>query len=338
METLNFFTFLEEKILDLLFQIFFLICTIFLLFFYGVDRFYIFLFLFLFLTIQILFQFLLYQQKLKEYNRIIHLTDNLDETYYIADILKKPKEFQNAAYYYALKKACKAMNDKISDILTEKQEYQEYVESFAHEIKIPIGALSLTFDNSKNYTLKKETDKIFQLVEQMLYYARSENPEKDYFIKPLNLEEVMHSVILKFRHSLMELKVTVDLHSMDHTVYTDEKWLSFIFSQIIQNSIKYFNKSENKLTIYALDHETSISLILLDNGCGIRQSEQARVFEKGFTGSNRKKANSTGMGLYLSKKLCDRLGLQLSIDSKENEYTKITIVFPKGKIHSFSES
>ena len=67
----------------------------------------------------------------------------------------KPKEFQNEAYYYALKKACKSMNDEIGKITEEKQDYQEYVESFAHEIKIPIGALSLTFDNTKNYTLKK---------------------------------------------------------------------------------------------------------------------------------------------------------------------------------------
>ena len=75
------------------------------------------------------------------------------------------------------------MNDEIGKITEEKQDYQEYVESFAHEIKIPIGALSLTFDNTKNYTLKKETDKIFQLVEQMLYYARSENTEKELFCK-----------------------------------------------------------------------------------------------------------------------------------------------------------
>ena len=99
------------------------------------------------------------------------------------------------------------MNDEIGKITEEKQDYQEYVESFAHEIKIPIGALSLTFDNTKNYTLKKETDKIFQLVEQMLYYARSENTEKDYFVKQLQLDEVIHNVILKFRHSLMETSV-----------------------------------------------------------------------------------------------------------------------------------
>ena len=129
---MNFFAFLEEKILELIFQIFFLIFTVFLLFFCGVDSFYIFLLILLFVTIHLLFQFFLYRRKLKEYNKIIHLADSLEESYYIAEILKKPRDFQNAGYYYALKKACKAMNDKISEIMTEKQEYQEYVESFAH--------------------------------------------------------------------------------------------------------------------------------------------------------------------------------------------------------------
>ncbi len=105
----------------------------------------------------------------------------------------------------------------------------------------------------------------------------------------------------------------------------------------MQNAIKYFDKQENKLTIYSQDNGTNILLVIEDNGCGIKTSDLSRVFEKGFTGSNRNKANSTGMGLYLSKKLSDRLGLQLDIVSKENEYTRVKIIFPKGTIHSFSE-
>lgn len=82
---------------------------------------------------------------------------------------------------------------------------------------------------------------------------------------------------------------------------------------------------------------TNILLVVEDNGCGIKASDLSRVFEKGFTGSNRNKANATGMGLYLSKKLCDRLGLKLDIASTEKEYTRLTITFPKGTVHNFSE-
>lgn len=265
------------------------------------------------------------------------LTDSLKETYYISEVISRPKELENEAYYYALQKACKAMNDRISELTEEQLEYQEYVESFAHEIKIPIGALSLVFDNTKNYTLKKETDKILQLVEQMLFYSRSGNTEKDYFVKELNLEEVVHSVILKFRHSLLEAKVMLDIHDLDTVIYTDEKWLTFILSQIIQNSVKYFDKEEKHLTIYSRNQANQILLVMGDNGCGIKESEISRVFEKGFTGSNRKKANATGMGLYLAKKLCGRLGLGLEVDSRENQYTKLTVVFPKGSVHLLSD-
>ena len=102
---------------------------------------------------------------------------------------------------------------------------------------------------------------------------------------------------------------------------------------MIQNAIKYFDKQENKLSIYSQDNNTSILLVIEDNGCGIKASDLSRVFEKGFTGSNRNNTNATGMGLYLSKKLSDRLGLNVSIVSIEKEYTRVTITFPKGTVH-----
>lgn len=334
---MSFITFLEEKILYILFQLFFLVLVSFLLFLSGVDSLYIFLMIFIYAVFQMGFLWLSYRNKCRKNQRIVEMTDNLQEAYYISEILQKPKDLENQAYYYALKRACKAMNDKISALTEEQVEYQEYVESFVHEIKIPIGALSLTFDNARDYSLKKETDKIFQLVEQMLYYARSENTEKDYFVKELSLDEMMHHVLLKFRYVLLEEKVTLDIHDMENTVYTDEKWLQFILSQILQNAVKYMNKEEKRLVIYSVSHDGNISLVMEDNGCGIKQSELSRVFEKGFTGSNRKKTNATGMGLYLAKKLSDRLGLRLQIDSEEGKYTRVTIFFPKGSIHSFSE-
>ena len=334
---MSFLGFLEEKIMEVMFQIFFLAFVAFLLIFHGVDRMFVAAAVLVFLSMQGLFQWCLYRKKRKLSKYITDLADSLEETYYIADVLPKPKEFQNQAYYYALKKACKSMNDEISKITEEKQAYQEYVESFAHEIKIPIGALSLTFDNTKNYTLKKETDKIFRLVEQMLYYARSENTEKDYFIKPVQLDNVIHNVILKFRHALMEGKVIINIQDTENLVYTDEKWLTFVLSQIVQNSIKYFDKQEKQLNIYSQDYGTNVQLFIEDNGCGIKASDLSRVFEKGFTGSNRNKANATGMGLYLAKKLCDRLGLKLDIMSREQEYTRIIITFPKGTVHHFSK-
>ena len=220
-----------------------------------------------------------------------------------------------------------------SNPIESKQKYQEYVESFVHEIKTPISALSLALENNNDFRLKQEVDKINQLVEQMLYYASSENTEQDFFVKEIPLAEIIHSVILKYRHYMLNKKITLNVHDLEHIVITDEKWLVFIISQIIQNSIKYLDKDKKENEVWGENSNNYINLIIKDNGCGIKESDLVRIFEKGFTGTNRKKGYSTGMGLYLTKKLCDKLGLKLQIQSKEKEFTKLTITFPKSGLH-----
>lgn len=330
---MSFITFLEEKISLILYQISFLIITTMIFLMADIQKFYI------AITVGVLSIFMLgyllneYFRQKKKAKKIISLADNVSEKYLISEIIKEPLEMENKAYYYALKQACKSMNDRIGKLEKENTEYQEYVESFVHEIKTPISALSLALENNNDFRLKQEVDKINQLVEQMLYYARSENTEKDYFVKEIQLAEIIHSVILKYRHYMLNKKITLNVHDLDHIVITDEKWLVFIISQIIQNSIKYLDKDKKEIEVWGENSNNYINLIIKDNGCGIKESDLVRIFEKGFTGTNRKKGYSTGMGLYLTKKLCDKLGLKLQIQSKEKEFTKLTITFPKSGLH-----
>ena len=330
---MSFITFLEEKISLILYQISFLIITTMIFLMADIQKFYI------VITVGVLSIFMLgyllseYFRQKKKAKKIISLVDNVNEKYLISEIIKEPLEMENKAYYYALKQACKSMNDRIGELEKENAEYQEYVESFVHEIKTPISALSLALENNNDFRLKQEVDKINQLVEQMLYYARSENTEKDYFVKEIQLAEIIHSVILKYRHYMLNKKITLNVHDLEHIVITDEKWLVFIISQIIQNSIKYRDKDKKEIEVWGENSNNYINLIIKDNGCGIKESDLVRIFEKGFTGTNRKKGYSTGMGLYLTKKLCDKLGLKLQIQSKEKEFTKLTITFPKSGLH-----
>ena len=330
---MSFITFLEEKIPLILYQISFLIITTMIFLMADIQKFYI------VITVGVLSIFMLgyllseYFRQKKKAKKIISLVDNVNEKYLISEIIKEPLEMENKAYYYALKQACKSMNDRIGELEKENAEYQEYVESFVHEIKTPISALSLALENNNDFRLKQEVDKINQLVEQMLYYARSENTEKDYFVKEIQLAEIIHSVILKYRHYMLNKKITLNVHDLEHIVITDEKWLVFIISQIIQNSIKYLDKDKKEIEVWGENSNNYINLIIKDNGCGIKESDLVRIFEKGFTGTNRKKGYSTGMGLYLTKKLCDKLGLKLQIQSKEKEFTKLTITFPKSGLH-----
>lgn len=140
-------------------------------------------------------------------------------------------------------------------------------------------------------------------------------------------------MILKFRRYFLDAGVELDVRTENVSVFTDEKWLGFILSQIIQNALKYFDKPKKVLSIYSEENDTSVFLVIKDNGCGISASDLPRIFEKGFTGSDRTKGSSTGMGLYLAKTLCDRLGLGLAVESQEGEFTKVTVVFPKGTVH-----
>lgn len=330
---MSFITFLEEKISLILYQISFIIIIVLIFSMADIQKFYIVITVVVLSVFMISYLLIEYFRQMRKVKRIISFIDNISEKYLISEIIKEPLEMENKAYYYALKQACKSMNDRIGELEKENTEYQEYVESFVHEIKTPISALSLALENNNDFRLKQEVDKINQLVEQMLYYSRSENTEKDYFVKEIQLSEIIHSVILKYRHYMLNKKITLNIHDLDYIVITDEKWLLFIISQIIQNSIKYLDKDKREIEVWGENNNNYINLIIKDNGCGIKESDLVRIFEKSFTGTNRKKGYSTGMGLYLAKKLCNKLGLQLHIQSKENEFTKLTITFPKSGLY-----
>lgn len=275
---------------------------------------------------------LTYYKIKKEYNDIINTVDALQEKYLVSEVIPKPNSSLNKAYYYALRKACKAMNDKITLVTKEKHDYKDYLESFVHEIKTPIASISLYSENNNNLVLQNEIKKIDNLVEQILYFSRSENPEKDYFIKELNLEDIIHDCLLEYKNNILGKKIKITTESLNNHVFCDEKWLKFIINQILQNSIKYV-KEKGKLEIKADNNQNNISLIIKDNGIGIRDYDLLKVFEYGFTGSDRKKDHSTGVGLYLAKKLCDKLSLDLKIRSRYGEYTEVELIFPKSNMH-----
>lgn len=328
--------YLENKIFYILFQISTIIVISLLLGVAEIPLFYIVLLVIITLFLLACYLFYDYHIVKKKYSKITNLVDSLDEKYFIAEIISKSNNIENKAYIYALKQACKSMNDKISKLEQENLDYREYIESFAHEIKTPISALSLSFDNSKDKISKKELDKIDMYVDQILYYARSENPEKDYFIKELNLSDVIHKVLLKYRVYLLDEKISVKVNSLEKIIYTDEKWLIFIISQIIQNTVKYMNKKDKKIEIDARENKDNVVLSIKDNGCGIKDSDLTRVFEKSFTGSDRTKSKSTGIGLYLSKKICNKLGLEINIYSKYKEWTKVEIIYPKSNFNKMN--
>lgn len=193
----------------------------------------------------------------------------------------------------------------------------------------------MIIENNKNTVTKsidEELGKVENYTQQALFYARSNTVEKDYYIKKVKLNEIVNESIKKNKNVLIQEKISVNIHDLELEVNTDSKWIVFILNQIIQNSSKYRNQDRNsQIEIYAKQGTEKIILYIKDNGIGIKKGEITRVFEKGFTGTNGRLQNkkSTGIGLYLCKKLCDKLGIAIELNSIQNESTEVRLVFPK---------
>ena len=283
--------------------------------------------------------FFQYKSRKEFYNELSKTVDNLDKKYLISEVIDKPVYLEAEPYYDLLKKASKSMREEINSIKNSRKEYKDYIEQWIHEVKTPIASIKLIEENNKTNTSRvvlQELEKLDTYVEQALFYARSEEVEKDYLIREMSLEECINKIIIKNKLIFILNNIGVEIDNIDKNVYSDSKWLEFILNQIIVNAIKYRNNKDPKVKVYVSDVKNGIKLIVEDNGIGIPTDELERVFEKGFTGSTgRLNSKSTGIGLYLCRKLCDKLGLLIDIESEINRYTKVSITFPMGSFCKF---
>lgn len=231
------------------------------------------------------------------------------------------------------------MTDEVASLNIKSEEYKEYIEMWVHEVKTPIAVCKLISENNESEvmdSINEEVEKIENYIEQALFYARSNEVEKDYIIKKMNIKSSVNKVIKRNMNSLLNNNIKINLDNIDQEVYSDSKWLEFILNQIIINSIKYMKKENRELKIYCDKNEENISLSICDNGIGMSEKDLAKAFEKGYTGDNgRKFIKSTGIGLYLCNKLCIKLGLRIKLDSKEGSGTKVSIIFPINRMITF---
>ncbi len=275
-----------------------------------------------------------YFKRKKFYDNLLKMLEELDEKYLITEIIKTPNFLEGQILKNSLEQIDKSMLENVNKYKYMTEDYKEYIELWIHEIKIPISASKMVIENNKNAITKsidEELDKVENYIEQALFYARSNTVEKDYYIRKVVLKEIVNESIKKNKSSLIQEKISIDIHDLEIEVNTDNKWIVFILNQIIQNSIKYRKKENSVIEIYANQGKENVILYIKDNGIGIKQGEITRVFEKGFTGTNGRLSNkkSTGIGLYLCKKLCNKLGIGIELNSVQNEGTKVKLVFPK---------
>lgn len=220
--------------------------------------------------------------------------------------------------------------------IDSQQDQKEYIDSWVHEIKVPLAAVDLILHSieddipeKKYYLLDNELGKIDEYVEQVLYYARLDSFSRDYLIQEYSLKEIVQSVVRTQGNYFIEKSLQFSMEGDDQTVLTDVKWVTFIFRQLIGNAIKY-TPGGGEIKVLFEKNKEGIFLLVQDTGIGIPQKDQRRIFDKGFTGENGRTSeeHSTGLGLYLAKQLAMKLGHQLSVESVEGQGTTMKLFFP----------
>lgn len=261
--------------------------------------------------------------------------------------LREPDEVNTEELLGAVSQQEREQLRLLVSVLEEKQrrigameealrDYEEYVEGWAHEAKMPLSLLTIILDNRADElspSLQTKLDyvrsQLHEDITQMLYYARLGSSTKDYRFENVDLGDALEEVLEDYTPLLEEKQFLIENRLQDENVYTDRRGLQFMLGQIISNAIKY-SGNEPRLTVsLQCTAETDI-LIIADNGTGVKSYDLPYIFQKGFTGDSTdswKKA--TGMGLYLTKKMADNLNLQLEAESQWGKGFAISILFPR---------
>ena len=272
-----------------------------------------------------------YHRRSGYYNRLLQLLDRLDEKTLLMEIAERPGFLDAKIVSYILKQNNKYQNDKIAEMQKQSRDYRDFLDTWVHEIKTPITSARLIIENEKNPTTLKIEDelrKIDNFVELVLYYARSSDVEKDFKVENTTLKALVSTALKTYSKPIIQAGGRIHMEGMDIPVCADSKSCSFIIGQVISNAIKY-RQEEFRLEFRSQVQKNRIALLIHDNGIGISRADLSRVFDKGFTGENgRRFPKSTGIGLYLCKKLCDRMNIAISISSEKRQGTTVALYFP----------
>lgn len=264
---------------------------------------------------------------------------------FLLDIVKQYQKFRHLVFYgegqaqtpieaLLFSKIETLKNDKKGLKLQEqikRNDLLDYYTLWVHQIKTPIAASKLLVEDLQEQTLKNQLEqelfKIDSYTNLVLQYLRLESFHDDLVVKRENIEDLVKDVVKKYALFFIQQGLRLDLHDLNHTIITDKKWFVVILEQVLSNSLKY--TSQGGIEIFFKED----TLYIKDTGLGIQDADLLRVFERGFSGYNgRLTHQSSGLGLYLSKKIADELGHELHLQSVVGEGTTVMITFKEKKL------
>lgn len=234
-----------------------------------------------------------------------------------SDLIEEDYQHILHALYDEKCRLTETMDGRYSDMI-------EYYTLWVHQIKTPISAMRLILqgeDDEKNRALSDELLRIEQYVEMVLAYLRLDGTSTDYVIKSCDLDLIIKQAVRKYASQFIRKKIRLVYEPVSLQVVTDEKWLLFVIEQVLSNALKYTRKGSIEISI-----DASSTLCIKDTGIGIAQEDLPRIFEKGFTGYNGcTDMKASGIGLYLCRRICSRLGHEIEAVSEVDVGTEIRI-------------
>lgn len=329
---MNIKEFLKEKLSNFIYSaVLFLIINIYLFSLNSIKNLSDLIYLdILIITIFIGFTILDYRKMKDRYSSIMELIEDEKDidSYCIDDNFLEGKIIN-----YIIDYKDKKLENETKECENQLKDMEEYISRWVHEIKLPLSAMKIILDRDSDdmiSSIENELEKMNFLVNSVMYGSRATASAEDIFIKEENLKDIVRTAVKSNSFFLIKNNISPKLGDLDFKVYTDKKWITYVLGQLINNSIKY-SKENGVIEFSAEDKGEFIELKIRDNGIGINEEDLERVFNKGFTGSNGRNSvyKSTGMGLYFSKKIIDKLNHSIEVESVKDKYTLFRIRFYK---------
>lgn len=202
----------------------------------------------------------------------------------------------------------------------------EYYTLWAHQIKTPLAAMRLTLageDSPAARTLGVELARTERYADMVMTYLRLDDAKGDYVFRETAVDPLVREAVKRFSGEFIAKHLTVDIAGIGIVTVTDAKWLSFVLEQLLSNALKYTRTGGVRIFSPA-----PCKLSIVDSGIGIAPEDLPRIFERGYTGgSGRTDAHSSGIGLYLCRRVCDLLGVGLTATSTVGVGTTVTLDF-----------
>lgn len=225
---------------------------------------------------------------------------------------------------------------------------RDFVANVSHELKTPATSLRLlaeslveTIDEDPDQArvfagqLKNETERLGQLIADLLDLAHLESEEGVSSPVPVDVRSVLITVLSRMRPVARQKEISLSWKRFgtadQYTVRGDETQLVSMFSNLVDNAIKY-TPPGGKVEVVGRADESEVVVSISDTGIGIPESKLARIFERFYRvdKARSKETGGTGLGLSIVRHVVENHGGKVSVDSILDGGSNFTVRLPRG--------